>query len=151
MTMYCRRVSGGFFQLTRERRTVNTHSMGKSICVTGRPFCGIIAGGWKYPGKADMKIEKALTFRASSIGDCLMGKYLLENIHAQFPNARLGIVVASRGAMIRDLFATYPWLEVIEANRRSPRSLFYLWRNFRNSDLVMTQYAGKLGGRFGLA
>ncbi|HEY4501200.1 MAG TPA: glycosyltransferase family 9 protein [Candidatus Paceibacterota bacterium] len=98
-----------------------------------------------------MEIKKALTFRASSIGDCLMGKYLLENIHAQFPNARLGIVVASRGAMIRDLFATYPWLEVIEANRRSPRSLFYLWRNFRNSDLVMTQYAGKLGGRFGLA
>mgnify|MGYP001569562808 FL=1 len=77
-----------------------------------------------------------------------MGKYLLENIHAQFPAARLGIVVAGRAGMIRDLFAAYPWLEVIEANRRSPRSLFYLWKNFRGSDLIVTQYAGKPGGRF---
>ena len=97
-----------------------------------------------------MEIKKALTFRASSIGDCLMGKYLLENVHSQFPQARLGIIVASRGAMIRDLFAAYPWLEVIEANRRSPRALWSLWRNFRGSDLVVTQYAGKPGGRFSL-
>ncbi len=95
-----------------------------------------------------MKIKKALTFRASSIGDCLMAKYLLENIHAQFPVARLGIVVGSRGAMIRDLFVAYPWLEVIEANRRNFKSLFYLWKNFHRSDLVVTQYAGKPGGRF---
>lgn len=98
-----------------------------------------------------MQINKALTFRASSIGDCLMGKYLLENIHAQFPQARLGIVVASRAWMIRDLFAAYPWLEVIEANRRSPLRLFSLLKNFYRSDLVVTQYAGKPGGRFGLA
>lgn len=97
------------------------------------------------------KIHKALTFRASSIGDCLMGKHLLENIYAQHPNARLGIVVASRGAMIRDLFAAYPWLEVVEANRRNPRALFSLLRNFFRSDLVITQYAGKKGGRFGFA
>lgn len=96
-------------------------------------------------------IQKALTFRASSIGDCLMGKYLLENIHAQFPQARCGIVVASRGAMIRDLFAAYPWLEVIEANRRSPQALLSLWKNFRGSDLVVTQYAGKKDGSFGFA
>jgi ADP-heptose:LPS heptosyltransferase len=96
-------------------------------------------------------IKKALTFRASSIGDCLMGKYLLENIHAQFPKARFGIVVASRAGMIRDLFAAYPWIEVIEANRRSPRALFSLLKNFYNSDLVVTQYAGKKGGRFGFA
>lgn len=94
------------------------------------------------------KIHKALTFRASSIGDCLMGKHLLENIHAQHPNARLGIVVASRGAMIRDLFAAYPWLEIVEASRRNPRTLFLLLRNFFRSDLVVTQYAGKKGGRF---
>lgn len=98
-----------------------------------------------------MKLRKALTFRASSIGDCLMGKYLLQNIHTQFPEARLGIVVASRGAMITDLFAAYPWLHVIEVNRRSPKALFSLWRDFRGSDLVVTQYSGKKGGRFGLA
>lgn len=80
-----------------------------------------------------------------------MGKYLLDNIHAQFPHARLGIVVASCGAMIRDLFAAYQWLEIIEANRRSPRALFSLWRNFHGSDVVVTQYAGKKGGKFGLA
>lgn len=97
------------------------------------------------------KITKALTFRASSIGDCLMGKYLLENIHEQFPDARLGIVVANRGRMIRDLLAAYPWIEVIEANRRSPRALFFLFKNFYDSDLVVTQYAGKHGGSFGLA
>ena len=95
-----------------------------------------------------MEIKKALTFRASSIGDCLMGKYLLENIHVQFPSARLGIVVGSRGAMLRDLFAAYPWLEIIEANRRSPSALFSLLKNFYGSDLVITQYAGKPCGRF---
>jgi len=95
-------------------------------------------------------MRKALTFRASSIGDCLMGKYLLENIHRQFSNARLGIVVASRARMIRDLFAAYPWLEVIEANRWRPKLLFSLWKNFQNSDLVVTQYAGKQGGSFSL-
>lgn len=98
-----------------------------------------------------MRIEKALTFRASSIGDCLMGKYLLENMHVQYPQARLGIVIASRVAMIRDLFAAYPWLQVIEVNRRSPKSLFSLWRDFHGSNLVVTQYSGKRGGRFGLA
>ncbi|OGG89915.1 hypothetical protein A3G12_01580 [Candidatus Kaiserbacteria bacterium RIFCSPLOWO2_12_FULL_54_10] len=96
-------------------------------------------------------IRKALTFRASSIGDCLMGKYLLENVHTRYPQARLGIVMAGRAGMIRDLFAAYPWLEVIEANRRNPRSVLSLWRNFYGSDLVVTQYAGKKGGRFGLA
>lgn len=98
-----------------------------------------------------MEVKKALTFRASSIGDCLMGKYLLENIHAKFPQARLGIVIGSRGTMIRDLFAAYPWLEVIEANRWSPAALFSLFKNFHESDLVVTQYAGKPGGRFSLS
>lgn len=95
-------------------------------------------------------IHKALTFRASSIGDCLMGKYLLENVHVQFPSARLGIVVAGRAGMIRDLFAAYPWLEVIEANRRNPGALLSVLKNFKESDLVVTQYAGKKGGRFSL-
>lgn len=96
-------------------------------------------------------IQKVVTFRASSIGDCLMGKYLLDNVHAQFPNARLAIVVASRAAMIRDLLAASPHIEVIEANRKSLKSLWSLWREFRGSDLVVTQYAGKVGGKFSLA
>jgi ADP-heptose:LPS heptosyltransferase len=98
-----------------------------------------------------MEIQKALTFRASSIGDCLMGKYLLENIHMQFPQAQLGLVVASRAGMIRDLFDAYSWLEVIEANRRTPRAFFSLLKGFYGSDLVVTQYAGKQGGKFSLA
>ena len=98
-----------------------------------------------------MEIKKALTFRASSIGDCLMGKYLLENIHSAFPDARLGLVVASRAGMIRDLFEAYPWLEVIEANRYSPQALFALISNFYESDIIVTQYAGKKGGTFSLA
>ena len=77
-----------------------------------------------------------------------MGKYLLENIHVQFPSARLGIVVGSRASMLRDLFAAYPWLEIIEANHRSPSALFSLLKNFYGSDLVITQYAGKPGGAF---
>lgn len=97
------------------------------------------------------EIRKALTFRASSIGDCLMGAYLLDNVHAQFPQAKLGIVVASRGGMIGDLLVAYPYIEVIEANRKSPRALWRLWRQWRGSDLVVTQYAGKPGGRFSFA
>ena len=80
-----------------------------------------------------------------------MGKYLLDNVHAQFPNARLGIVVADKGALIRGLFAAYPWLEIIEASRRNPRSLVSLWWRFKRCDLVVTQYAGKPGGSFSMA
>lgn len=96
------------------------------------------------------EIKKTLTFRASSVGDCLMGKYLLENVHAHYPKAKCGIVVANHGDMIRDLFRAYPWLEVIEANRRSPRALWSLWKNFHGSDIIVTQYAGKKDGRFAL-
>lgn len=98
-----------------------------------------------------MYINKAVIFRAASIGDCLMGKYFLENIHARYPDARLGIVVASRAQMIRDLCAGYPWLEVIEVNRHSPRALLSLLVNFYRSDAVITQYAGKPGGSFSLS
>ncbi len=96
-------------------------------------------------------INKALTFRASSIGDCLMGKYLLENIHSEYPEARLGIVVGSRSAMIRDLFEAYPWIEIVEVNRRNPLSLWRLWRDWHGSNLIVTQYAGKPGGKFSFA
>lgn len=86
------------------------------------------------------KTFKALTFRASSIGDALMAKYLLEQVRVAYPEARCAIVVAGRGAMIKDLLAAYPWIEVIEANRKSPRALWYLLKNFWSSDLVSTPY-----------
>ena len=69
-----------------------------------------------------------------------MGKYLLENIRATFPGARFGLAVSSRISMARDLFAAYPWLEVIEANKR-PRSLLALFARGRN-DVVVTPYTG---------
>ncbi len=87
-----------------------------------------------------MALYKALTFRPASIGDALMGKYFLENIRAEHPDARLAIVVGSRASMLRDLFAGEPWLEVVEANRRTPRSLISLWRQWRKSDVVLTYY-----------
>lgn len=89
------------------------------------------------------KIEKALTFRASSIGDCLMGKYLLENIHRAHPKAKCVMLVASKGDMIRDLLAAYPWIEVLEANTRNPSALFSaLWKLYP-SDATVTQYSGR--------
>lgn len=89
-----------------------------------------------------MKIDKAVTFRPSSIGDALMGKYFLENIRAANPDARLAIVVGSRGSMLRDLFAGEPWLEIVEANRRAISSLTALWREWGGSDAVLTYYTG---------
>ena len=92
-----------------------------------------------------MAIYKALTFRPASIGDALMGKYFLENIRAEHPDGRFGIVVGSRASMLRDLFAGEPWLEIIEANRRSFSSLISLWRHWRGSNVVLTYYtAGTL-------
>jgi len=98
-----------------------------------------------------MEVKKAITFRASSIGDCLMGKYFLENVHAAYPLAQCAIVVSSRGAMIRDLFVAYSWLEVIEVNRRKPLGVLHLLYAWLGSDVVLTQYAGKAGGRFSFA
>ncbi len=97
-----------------------------------------------------MAVQKVLTFRASSIGDCLMAKFFLENVHATYPEARCGIVVASRGDMIRDLLFEYPWIEVIEASRKDLKGLWRLWKRFHGSDIVLTQYAGKAGGTFSM-
>jgi ADP-heptose:LPS heptosyltransferase len=38
----------------------------------------------------------------------------------------------------------------IEANRRDPCSVLRLFKKYRRSDLVVTQYAGKKGGKFSL-
>ncbi len=88
-------------------------------------------------------IKKALTLRASSIGDCLMGKYLLENIHHVYPQARCILLVSSRGEMISDLLFAYPWLEIVEANRKNPLALLRAFWRCRSSDLTVTQYSGK--------
>lgn len=89
----------------------------------------------------DFLIKKALTLRASSLGDCLMGKYFLENVHAQFPDAKCVLLVGSRAAMIRDLFAGYKWLEVLEVNRKNPQGVFQAWKRLHPVDLTLTQYA----------
>jgi ADP-heptose:LPS heptosyltransferase len=87
-------------------------------------------------------MKKALSIRPASIGDCLFGKYFLENIHLAYPHAKLGIVVPGKSGMIKDLFAGESWLEVLEANRRSPSSIVKLWRQFGGSDIVLTHYTG---------
>lgn len=88
-------------------------------------------------------IHKALTFRASSIGDSLMGKYLLENIHAAYPEARCSLLVAGKGAMVRDLLAAYPWIEVVEANSKHPQAVLAAFRKLHPSDASVTQYSGR--------
>lgn len=93
-----------------------------------------------------MIIRKACTFRSSAIGDCLMGKYFLEQVHAQYPDAECSIIVASRVEMIRDLLAAYPWLVVHEASRRNLRGLLETIHAVWNSDATVTQYSGR--GKF---
>lgn len=88
-------------------------------------------------------IAKACTIRASSIGDCLMGKYLLEQVHHSYPEAICTIIVASRVGMIRDLLAAYPWLSVQSANRKSFVDLFRAFRKVSPSDFTVTQYTGR--------
>lgn len=89
------------------------------------------------------KIRKTLTFRASSIGDCLMGKYLLENIHVAYPDATCSMLVSGKGAMLRELLAAYPWIEIIEANTRHPRTIFQAFKKLYPSDATVTQYSGR--------
>ena len=87
-----------------------------------------------------MTVQKVLTFRAASIGDSLMGKYLLENIRAAHSDARFEIAVSSRASMVRDLFAAYPWIEVVEVNKQ-PR-LFWNFFTKGRRDVVVTPYTG---------
>ncbi len=91
-----------------------------------------------------MNIRKALTVRPSSIGDSLMGKFFLENIHAAYPDARLALVVGSRAGMIRNLFLGEEWLEVREANRRDLSSVHSLWKDFGGADIVLTYYTSSV-------
>lgn len=76
-----------------------------------------------------------------------MAKYFLENVRASRPGARCAVAVGTRGAMIRDLLAAYPWIEVVEVNRRSPRALLSLMARFWRSAVVVTPYTG---GRVGI-
>ncbi|KKU56257.1 MAG: hypothetical protein UX77_C0002G0028 [Parcubacteria group bacterium GW2011_GWA1_47_11] len=89
-------------------------------------------------------VKSLLTFRASSIGDCLMGKYLLENVRAAHPAARCALAVSSRTTMVRDLLAAYPWIEVLEVNK-NPLSLARFFARGRQ-DIVVTPYTGGVFG-----
>jgi len=84
-------------------------------------------------------ISKVVIFRAGSLGDNLMGKFFLENVHAAYPDAKCCVVVGERGGMIRGLLSGYPWIEVREVNRRNPMSVLRLVRDFFGADLVYTQ------------
>jgi ADP-heptose:LPS heptosyltransferase len=86
-------------------------------------------------------VSRALTFRASSLGDTLMAKYFLENIKAAYPDARFGIVVASKAGMVRDLLKAYSWIEVIEASRKNPGAVLNLIKQYWGTDIASTQYA----------
>ncbi len=77
-------------------------------------------------------MKSVLTFRPGSIGDCLMAKYFLENVHAANPGAEVVIAVPTRLAMVRDLLAAYRWIKVVQTKSlRLPRR-----------DLVVTPYTG---------
>jgi ADP-heptose:LPS heptosyltransferase len=49
------------------------------------------------------------------------------------------MLVGSRFSMIRDLFLAYPWLTVIEANRKSIGSVWSAYQTLKGSDLTLTQ------------
>ncbi|MBI5140472.1 MAG: hypothetical protein HZA94_03455 [Candidatus Vogelbacteria bacterium] len=96
-----------------------------------------------------LEMKSVLTVRASSIGDCLMGKYLLENIHVAYPDAKCSLLVAGRVDMIRNLLLAYPWINVIEANRKHPMTIVSAIKDIFPSDLTVTQYSGR--GKFATA
>lgn len=100
--------------------------------------------------RAQESIRKIAVFRAGAIGDALNAKYLLENVHAVYPDARCTLVVSSRAEMLRNLLAAYPWIEVREVNRRDLWSVWKLMRDFGASDFVVTAYTKK-GGKFALS
>ncbi len=89
-------------------------------------------------------VKKVMIFRPASIGDCLMGKYFLENIRAQYPSVHCTLVVSSRAAMVRDLFAAYPWVEVLKVNK-NPTSLVRFFSRGQQ-DIVVTSYTGGVFG-----
>lgn len=92
----------------------------------------------RYSSAMSKTISKVVIFRAGSLGDNLMGKFFLENVHAAYPSAKCCVVVGERGGMIRGLLSNYPWIEVREVNRRNPASVFRLIRDYFQADLVYT-------------
>ena len=79
-----------------------------------------------------MNNRGVLTFRPGSIGDCLMGKYFLEQVRATHPALTATIAVPTRVRMVRELLAAYPWIQVVETKAlRLPRR-----------DMVFTPYTG---------
>src|SRR3989344_5494948 len=66
-------------------------------------------------------MKSVLLFKPGSIGDCLMGKYFLENVRAAYPGAHCTIAAGARVEMVRDLLAAYPWIKVVGTRSIPPQ------------------------------
>ena len=86
-------------------------------------------------------MKKVFTMRAASIGDALMGKYLLENVHSVYPDAKCYLLVSQREKMIKDLLSAYTWIEVLHVNRKKPVSLFKTILKLWGCNFTVTQYS----------
>lgn len=73
-----------------------------------------------------------------------MGKYLLEQVRARYPRGRFALAVSGRAGMIRDLFAAYPWIEVLEVNKKPSLLVRFFARG--RQDIVITPYTGGVFG-----
>lgn len=82
--------------------------------------------------------KKFVTFRAGSMGDCLMGKYFLELLREEHTHGEFFIIVSCRQEMINDLLAAYPWIKVVELNRRKPWQLLKSLIRLRGTEVTAT-------------
>lgn len=82
-------------------------------------------------------MRKIVSFRAGSLGDTLLVKYLYENIRRAHPDARYIVVTGSRAAMLQELVADYTWIEIKEINRRNLIGIVKEFFDLRGADLVV--------------
>lgn len=82
-------------------------------------------------------MKKIVSFRAASLGDTLMAKYLFENIRTKYPTARYVIVTSMRSEMLGELLEAYPWIEIKVANRKQPIRILSLLVDLWGADLVL--------------
>ena len=82
-------------------------------------------------------MKKVVTFRAASLGDTLLAKYLFENLRSEYIDARCIIVTGARSAMLRELLHDYHWVEIKEINRCHPIEIIKGFFDLRGADLVV--------------
>lgn len=82
-------------------------------------------------------MKKIVTFRAASMGDALMAKFLFENILPSFPDAKYYLVVSKNILMIKELLHAYPWINVVEVNRKKPLQIIKFLLSLWQCDLVV--------------